>query len=1053
MYTIFYKKILFALFFLIFVCFSHVSGFGKNKVQYNEFSWKYLSSPHFNIYHHQNQGILPEISFQYLKKVYRNLSNRFNFSHKQPIPLIIYGNTNYFAQTNIITEILPEGVGGFTEIFKNRIAVPFNGSYSEFKHVLHHELVHAFIFGIISEQSGNILFSNIQIPLWFNEGLAEYLSTGWDTEADMFLIDRIIHSNVPLPGPELNGYMAYKGGQSFLFFLETSRGETAFSRLLQELKSTRNIESVFEKVYKKSIQELGTEWIQQLKRLYWPETGIRINPEENAVQLTSHLKSKNNFNLQPRISPDGSKIAFFSDKKDFTKILISDRKGKIIQEISQNGYGGYFESFHPFRSGMCWSPDGNYLAFVTKADGSDQIRIVDVKQKKLHRKIILHLNNISNPDWSPDKNHIVFTGIDKGYNDIYIYNIVTDSLRRLTETPVFESNPRFSPDGNKIVFSVQDTIQSDKSGINAYGSNSSDLAIIDLNSGEFELITNTVWNEKQPGYSSDGKHIIFTSDRNGIDNIYIAPVDSIHHFSPLTNYIGGCSNPDWSFDKNTVVFSLFQNQGWDIWFIENPLDNLLGDTIAHTQWIKASLDTSISFFQKARKSPSDSSAVAEDSIVTVGSRKILSSDTSELISSTDSADSTLKFDINSHQTESISSGSENFNTTTSDMENESFSKNNFNADSSFITPNPLPYRLKFTPDLISVGVGISTYYSPAGQALIAFSDIMGDHRITFAGDIQGNFKDYVHLFSSYEYLRKRIDFLFGGYFSRDYSFESIYGDKLFHDTEMGVFLHAKYPFSLNSRISFELYSRHIKRISQDSSKQRIESTALLPSLKYSFDNILWGITGPLNGLRANAKLILSPPFDFVDLPFVSIDTDIRGYLHLFKKFVWANRIFLGASFPLSNNSPARRFLLGGNENWLFYQVNTDEYDKNVQNTFYSDFASPLRGWNYLDITGTRVALINSEFRFPFIKEFSIAWPLPFAIRYVNGAIFVDIGNAWDSEDCKPDFPLPQKIYGGFGFGMRANLGIFILRFDRGWPTDWVNFIGTPVNYFSLGADF
>jgi outer membrane protein assembly factor BamA len=113
----------------------------------------------------------------------------------------------------------------------------------------------------------------------------------------------------------------------------------------------------------------------------------------------------------------------------------------------------------------------------------------------------------------------------------------------------------------------------------------------------------------------------------------------------------------------------------------------------------------------------------------------------------------------------------------------------------------------------------------------------------------------------------------------------------------------------------------------------------------------------------------------------------------------------------------------------------------------------MRGWKYLDISGTRAILFNSEFRFPFIKEISVVWPLPFQIRYINGALFTDIGNAWDAGTHNNGLPFPKKLYGGFGFGMRANLGIFILRYDRGWPTDFESSPGAPINYFSLGAEF
>ena len=40
---------------------------------------------------------------------------------------------------------MEEGVGGVTELFKNRVVVPFEGNYKQFRHVIHHELVHAVI--------------------------------------------------------------------------------------------------------------------------------------------------------------------------------------------------------------------------------------------------------------------------------------------------------------------------------------------------------------------------------------------------------------------------------------------------------------------------------------------------------------------------------------------------------------------------------------------------------------------------------------------------------------------------------------------------------------------------------------------------------------------------------------------------------------------------------------------------------------------------------------------------------------------------------------------
>jgi len=176
-------------------------GFGKNKVQYENLSWNYYTTDHFTIYFHQNQGNLPEITAQWLENAYAGLARDFGYKSKKKVPLLIYSSPTLFEQTNVTPSIIPEGVGGFTESLKNRIVVPFTGAFDDYRHVLHHELVHAFQFSILMDQFGGSIFSGggIQMPLWFAEGSAEFLSSGWDSDADMFLMDRAIYASLPLP--------------------------------------------------------------------------------------------------------------------------------------------------------------------------------------------------------------------------------------------------------------------------------------------------------------------------------------------------------------------------------------------------------------------------------------------------------------------------------------------------------------------------------------------------------------------------------------------------------------------------------------------------------------------------------------------------------------------------------------------------------------------------------------------------------------------------------------------------------------------------------------
>ncbi len=1093
------------------LCFS-LYGFGKNKVQYQNLSWEYYKLPHFHSYFHQDQGNLPSITAQWIENAYAELYKDFGFKHRKPIPLIVFASPTLFEQTNVTPGIIPEGVGGFTESLKNRIVVPFTGSYKELRHVLHHECVHAFQFSILFDQFGGSLFraNAIQMPMWFAEGSAEFLSSGWDAEADIFMMDRAIFGTLPPSNMNMGGYMVYKGGQSFLFFLSESRGDSTFHKFLTSFRKTKQVVNALEKVYKKELEELGKEWQQELKRIYWPEIGKREKLADKGTALTSHIESRSYFNLKPRISPDGSMVAYYSDKKDYTKIFIADTKGKVIKKIGHYGYGGFFESFQPFRSGMCWSPKSNRIAFVTKNQGKNEIRIVDIDKNEHVVTLTPDLAGISSPDWSPDGKSIVFCGLKQHTRDLYKIDIKTKKMTRLTSDIRFESGPRYSRDGSAILFAATDTCGiADRNRLNLQPS--SNLFLLDLTTSEITQLTATSWNEKDPCFSPDGNSIAFVSDRNGINNIYIAPIENLDSIKALTDIIGGCSNPDWAKEQNALVLTLFQKQGWDIWHIEHPSEKLHDSLPSPTLWVKSRTDTSVHYFHPVPLEPdsADTSDITEiielDTAKAINKviseKKVISEeeigifeeetvpeDSSDLDSSTllnthaDSSetshvqvtlsdDTTITFKDTSLSSDSLADA-DTVNSHLATPPDSTITDSNKIAvieDSGYVAvklPEKLishPYKLKFSIDMVSVGMAYSTIYGYAGQGVIVFSDLLGNHQIAIAGNIQGSFEEN-NLFGFYFNTQFRLDFGIGGFYDRHYTFATLDYYNVFHDTNIGAMLLLRYPFSLFSRIDLNLFYQHMDRepyiyennkLKKNDSLSTITSNITLPSLSYVFDNILWGITGPINGLRAKATVLAAPPFKSEDASFISCDLDVRRYWHIRKKFVWANRISCGFSEPINRDESQRRFFLGGNENWIFYRFNRATYEENLNNSIYSSIIVPFRGWNYYDLSGTRYAVLNTEFRFPFVRTIDIVWPLPMSIRYINGAFFIDIGNAWDSDPVEQykKFPLPKKIYGGLGFGLRANLGIFILRYDLAWKTDWHQMWEGAQNYWSLGAEF
>ena len=120
--------------------------FGKNKVQYEEFDWQRMETAHFDLYFYAEEMEFAQYAAHMAEEGFRLIEAKSGHTVQRRIPLIVYSSHVYFEQTNVISGFLSEGVAGFTEHVKGRVALPLSGSLPEFERVLHHELVHVFMF-------------------------------------------------------------------------------------------------------------------------------------------------------------------------------------------------------------------------------------------------------------------------------------------------------------------------------------------------------------------------------------------------------------------------------------------------------------------------------------------------------------------------------------------------------------------------------------------------------------------------------------------------------------------------------------------------------------------------------------------------------------------------------------------------------------------------------------------------------------------------------------------------------------------------------------------
>ncbi|MFH1755349.1 MAG: hypothetical protein ABIA59_06560, partial [Candidatus Latescibacterota bacterium] len=221
-------KRLFQIFFLFFlllpVSASAQYPFGKNKIVYSKKDWKVLQTPHVDIYHYPSERNLVLSIAPAAEETYKEYCELFNMEFADPVPVVLFSSHYDFQQTNIIPYLISEGTGGFTDLMKGRIAIPFTGSYSDLLHVLRHEMVHAFMLEKIRQvMSKRGKFTYHYPPLWFIEGIAEYVASPTvDSRCNMYIRDALMHGRL-LTLDNLwhidGSYMMYKHGEAVIRYI------------------------------------------------------------------------------------------------------------------------------------------------------------------------------------------------------------------------------------------------------------------------------------------------------------------------------------------------------------------------------------------------------------------------------------------------------------------------------------------------------------------------------------------------------------------------------------------------------------------------------------------------------------------------------------------------------------------------------------------------------------------------------------------------------------------------------------------------------------------
>lgn len=1045
--------------------------FGQNKVQYKEFDWYYIQTKHFDIYFSSQGKKIAEFASKAAEDALDKLQNNFDYLINNRITLIIYNSHNDFQETNTTYSYLGQGTGGFTEPFKNRVVLPFEGSYDKFRHVIHHELVHAVMSDMLYGGSlQNIIAKNItlQLPLWYHEGMAEYQSSGWETNTDMFIRNAVMNESLPDIN-RLGGYWSYRGGQSVMAYIARTYGNEKIGEILHKTQTTGSLQEGLKASIGLDLKELNERWRNYFKKQYWPEIAFRKNPDEFAKRLTNNEKDGGFYYTSPAISPQGDKIVFISDRDIYLDIYLMDANtGKILDKIIESGRANDFEELNILFPSLTWSPDNKTIALSLKSNGYDRIYTYDTEEEKL-KEHSLKMDGIESVSWSPDGSKIAFVGADAQQSDIFVYDLNKKELQNLTGDIFSESDPRWASNSKTVFFSSDRGRFTDPTKIpenfDIYYHNFRQLDLYSIDIETLNITRLTDWeysDESSPVNSPDGDEILFVSDKNGITNLYkkrvvLTDEDTVSSVLelpayPLTNSLNGIDQISASADGKKMVFTTLYKMGYNLFMLNNPFELDPVEELQNTKYIDELLESSEKQFDPFVFAEVMTDSTSEEPLVKSGMMDTSEvDDSSKIITGQFIQDDSTNGEIVDYSRFVFGDAIAQVDSSESFNRSKLFSAK-LDDEGNYLLNK---YKIDFTPDLIYANAGYSTLYGVLGTTVLSFSDVLGNHRLVGITSLQIDLKNSDYGLAYY-YLPKRINYSIEGFHTARFVYLSRNnGADLFRFRNYGGVVSASYPLNRFFRLDgslgvFATSSENLDNYSEPSKKR----TFIIPSLSFVHDNTLFGYTSPIEGTRYKFTLFGNPGINDSERSFYSFLWDYRTYL----RFWFDNHFAFRFSGGYSGGANPQRFFIGGTDNWINREFATGEVPLEDPEDFaFFTPGLPLRGYDFAEQIGSKYSLLNLELRMPLIR-YLVTGPLPIFFQNILGTAFIDVGSAWNDNEKLQFFTkdengntVTKDLLIGTGVGFRLYF-LFLWKMDIAWKYN-VDSFSSPRYYFSIGLDF
>lgn len=1070
----------------------HQMNFGKNRVQYKPFSWRYYRTQSYDIYVYDRGLNFGKYVKSIIDEEFEQMSSFFGISIRERMYFIVYNKLSEFRQSNIglQNDNLESNIGGQFQIIKNKVFLYYESDHPQFRRQLRKILAQLYINQALY---GSAFFERVSsstianIPSWFEQGLASYVAEPYNFDVFNRLND-VLNNKKHVNFNHLQNQNAEILGHCFWFFIAENYGNQSISNIIYFTKISHNIKRSIEYVLGKKMRTLTREYEN-----YWRQNLKIQNPSnfdnQNNLKIT---KNKRTYN-QIKINPDAQKVAFVQNFDGRYKIIVYNletqkkqvifRQGQRLQQIVENSY--------PVIS---WNNKGNILAFTTEDQSIVTFWMYNFEKKELKSIVLPNITKVVNFSFSPTSPAVVFSAVSDGYTDLFLLNPQSSSFERLSYDLPDDLDPCFDVKGENIVFASNRLVDTFakiyRFENNLKIANNYNLYQFNLNTKSNKLIklTNTKFSNPQNPIAIGNNTYAFLSDSTGFTNRFvvkldstIAFVDTIVHYQYITN----------TYQQTNLNKSIINHHITKKFTANTIFDNKKYRFNLH-QTSKNVLSTNsevLPIKQKQNKIISKKLEAENQQIIKQIQAQII----------LDSLKPAFEKKINSYQNPLVDINKYKFEIETDTIFAKYYKENYLNKNEPQpSTKQEIEHLLVYKPvffisDLMSQVdfsmlnqsyqpfTGGPYYFNPGFSLFTAFgvNELFENYKLLagFRYSLNGS-TEYIF---SFEDLKKRIDkqIVFHRQVLKSITQESVYYFDVTKTISNELIYLLRYPFNQVSSVRASFIGKYdkISMLSLDyGSLIQKPSDKYYLGLKteYIFDNTRDISINLLDGWRC--KIFGEYYYQINDKNYSTfvVGGDLRFYKELFRDIVFASRLAGATSF----GSGKVIFYLGGVDNWYDLSFDTTGmkyFDKTVrlnpnENYIFQAVATNLRGFPQNIRNGNSFVLSNMELRVPIFRAI-----MPFPINsdfwyHFQVVGFFDIGSAWSGispydkknyyhtiTEVRPPFVVtvdlerPPLVY-GYGFGFRSKLFGYFVRIDYAWGTE--AYFHYPYKfYISLSADF